>query len=314
MTNAAKIVLGAWAWGDHNSYFGNNYDQAHFKAVYEEAINHGLNFWDTAFAYGSGASETILGNLMQATPRKDLVISTKFTPQMADQSQTNPVESMFAGSLKRLQTDYVDYYWIHNDDDVEKWTPLIIPLLKTGQIKHVGVSNHTLPEIKRVQAILGAAGFKLDAVQNHLSLLDRTSEQAGILDYCQENRMTFFAYMVLEQGALTGKYNVDHPFPAGSVRAQVYNNKLPQLTNLINRLREVGQQHDLSIAQTAMAWALAKGAVPIIGVTKVKQVDDAASVGQSKLTSAEIKTLETTAEQAGVNTIGSWEQDMRTDR
>lgn len=312
MTNQPKIVLGAWAWGDNNTYFGNNYDQAHFQAVYDEAIKHGLTFWDTAYAYGFGASEELLGNLMQKTPREQLTISTKFTPQMADDS-SNPVESMLAGSLNRLQTDYVDYYWIHNNADVEKWTPLIAPLAKSGKIKHIGVSNHTLSEIKRVQEILSQYGLKVDAVQNHLSLLDRTSEQAGILDYCRENDIQFFAYMVLEQGALSGKYTTENPFPEGSVRAQVYNSKLPQLTSLIKKLEEVGQKHGISVAQTAMAWALAKGTLPIIGVTKTNQVVDAATVAQVKLSADEVAGLEKIADEAGVNTIGSWEQDMRQD-
>lgn len=310
MVNQPKIVLGAWAWGDHNSYFGNNYDQAHFQEVYHQAISSGLTFWDTAYAYGAGASEKLLGNLMKNTPREQLTISTKFTPQMADNS-SNPVESMFNGSLQRLQTDYIDYYWIHNNADVEKWTPLIIPLVKSGKVKHIGVSNHTLSEIKRVQEILGEAGLKLDAVQNHLSLLDRTSEQAGILDYCLNNGIQFFAYMVLEQGALTGKYTTGHPFPEGSVRAQVYNNKLPQLTKLIDELKEIGTNHGISVAQTAMAWAIAKGALPIIGVTKINQVNDAATVAKIELSNDEITHLEKVADAAGVNTIGSWEQDMR---
>lgn len=312
MVSQPKIVLGAWAWGDNNSYFGNNYDQAHFKKVYDEAIKAGLTFWDTAYAYGAGASEELLGNLMQNTPREQLTISTKFTPQMADNG-SKPIETMLAGSLQRLQTDYVDYYWIHNNADVEKWTPQVIPLVKSGKVKHIGVSNHTLSEIKRVQEILNEAGLKLDAVQNHLSLLDRTSEQAGILDYCRENRIQFFAYMVLEQGALTGKYTTDNPFPAGSVRAQVYNNKLPQLTSLINELKEVGDKHNISVAQTAMAWAVSKGALPIIGVTKTNQVADAATVAQVQLNDDEVTRLEKVADAAGVNTIGSWEQDMRQD-
>lgn len=312
MVESAKIVLGTWAWGDNNSYFGNSYGQEHFKTIYDQAIKEGLIFWDTAFAYGGGASETLLGNLSQATPREKLILSTKFTPQLADGSD-NAVEEMLNGSLKRLQTDYVDYYWIHNDADVERWTPKLIPLLKSGKIKHVGVSNHTLSEIKRVQEILGTAGYRLDAVQNHLSLPDRTSEQAGILDYCKQNNITFFAYMILEQGALTGKYDVDHPFPAGSVRANVYNAKLPELTHLIDALREVGSHHNLSVAQTAMSWAVSKGVLPIIGVTKVKQVDDAAVVAGTKLTDEEVKQLEEVADAAGVNTIGSWEQDMRKD-
>ncbi|BDZ30736.1 aldo/keto reductase [Lactiplantibacillus sp. WILCCON 0030] len=312
MTKTAKIVLGAWAWGDTDDYFGNGYAADHFGPVYAEAIKQGLNFWDTAYAYSKGNSETILGNLMKDTPRQDLVISTKFTPQLADDG-AHPVQDMFKGSTQRLGTDYFDYYWIHNDDDVEKWTPQLIPLLQSGQIKHIGISNHTLPEIKRVQAILGAAGFKLDAVQNHLSLLDRTSEQAGILDYCHQNDIKFFAYMVLEQGALTGKYTVDHPFPATSARGKVYNPQLPQLTALIETLTKVGAPHQLSAAQTAMAWALAKGTIPIIGVTKVKQVAEAAQVAATALSAEEVKTLETAAAKTTADTIGFWEQDMRKD-
>lgn len=310
MNEEAKIILGTWAWGDNGNYFGNHFDEDHFKPVYDEALKDGLNIWDTAYAYGTGASETILGNLAANTPRQNIVISTKFTPQLEDGS-ANAMANMLEGSLKRLRTDHVDYYWIHNDTDVEKWTPQIIPLLKSGKILHVGVSNHTLSEIKRVQEILGEAGLKLDAVQNHLSLLDRTSEQAGILDYCKENDIAFWAYMILEQGALTGKYDVDHPFSAGSARAQIYNAKLPELTELINALKEVGTAHDLTIAQTAMSWAVTKGALPIIGVTSAKHVDDAAKVSASRLTETEIERLEKVADKAGVNTIGSWEQDMR---
>lgn len=310
MNKKTKIILGTWAWGDNGNYFGNHFDEDHFKPVYEEALKDGLNIWDTAYAYGAGASETILGNLAADTPRQEIVISTKFTPQLED-GTANAMENMLDGSLKRLKTDYVDYYWIHNDADVEKWTPQIIPLLKSGKIKHVGISKHTLSEIKRVQEILGQAGFKLDAVQNHLSLLDRTSEQAGILDYCKENNIEFWAYMILEKGALTGKYDVDHPFPTGSARARIYNSKLPELTELINALQEVGAAHDLTVAQTAMSWAVSKGALPIIGVTSAKHVDDAAKVSVSHLTDAEMKLLEKAADKAGVNTIGSWEQDMR---
>jgi len=313
MTNQTlpKIALGAWAWGDQNGYFGNDYGEDHFKPVYEAALQNHLTLWDTAYAYGAGASEQILGHLMADTPREDLTLSTKFTPQMADANADEPVAAMLAGSLERLKTDYVDFYWIHNDADVERWTPALIPLLKNGHVKHVGVSNHTLSEVKRVQKILNAAGFQLSAVQNHFSLLDRTSEDAGILDYCRQNGLQFFAYMVLEQGALTGKYTTAHPFPAGSARAQNYNGELAQLTTLTAKLAEIGGHHDLTAAQTAMAWAIAKGTLPIIGVTKVAQVTDAAAVAQATLSAADLTALETAADQTGVNTIQAWEQDMR---
>ena len=303
------IVLGTWAWGDNNSYFGNNYDEDHFRPVFDAAITKNLSFFDTATAYGNGGSEKILGDLMQSVPRDELTISTKFTPQMAPATD-NPVQTMLDESLKRLETDYIDYYWIHNDADVEKWTHDLLPVLKSGKIKHVGVSNHTLSEIKRVQEILAEEGFKLDAVQNHLSLLDRSSEKAGILDYCKKNGLEFFAYMVLEQGALTGKYNVNNPFPAGSVRAQAYNDKLPQLTDLVDKLTEIGKKYDLSAAQTAMAWALSKDTFPIIGVTKVNQVEDAAQVAATRLTEAEVTELEAVAAKINVDTTGSWEPNM----
>lgn len=305
-----SLILGTWAWGDNNTYFGNNYDEDHFKAVYQAARDAGINFWDTAYAYGAGASEKILGDLISDTPRSELTISTKFTPQMADNS-TDSVGNMLEGSLERLQLDYVDYYWIHNNADVERWTPMIAPLVKSGKIKHVGVSNHNLSEIKRVQEILAKDGIKLDAVQNHYSLLDRTSEQAGILKYCQENEIEFFSYMVLEQGALSGKYNVDNPFSANSVRAQVYNHQLGELTALVDELVKVGQKHSLSVAQTAISWSVTKNTLPIIGATKASHVQEAAQASQVKLTDAEVATLEDVASHIKANTIGSWEQDMR---
>jgi len=310
MAELPKIALGAWAWGDSDNYFGNNYDESHYKDVYDSAIKQGLNLWDTAYAYSSGSSEKILGDLMAKTPREDLVISTKFTPQMADPKNENAVTEMFNGSLKRLNTDYVDYYWIHNDNDVEKWTPKIIPLVKSGQVKHVGVSNHDLSEIKRVVEILGASGIKLSAVQNHYSLLDRTSEEAGIIDYCKDNDITFFPYMVLEQGALTGNYDENHPFPEGSQRAVKYNSKLKELADLNKTLTDVGKFHKVSPAQVAIAWAIAKGTLPIIGVTKVNQVNDAAAVAKLNLNPTEMDLIEKSAKESGISTIREWEKDM----
>ena len=133
------------------------------------------------------------------------------------------MEKMLDASLKRLHTDFIDIYWIHNPADVEKWTPELIPLLKKNKIKSVGVSNHNLQELERANEILQKENFKVEAVQNHFSLLNRSSESSGILDYCKENEIKFFAYMVLEQGALSGKYDTKHPMPADSARGKVYN-------------------------------------------------------------------------------------------
>lgn len=307
-----KIAMGAWAWGDstsENGYFGNDLSTADFKPVFQKAMDEGLNLWDTAAVYGMGASEKILGELSQNTPRQQLLFSTKFTPQVADGSD-EAVTHMFDESMARLKTNYADIYWIHNPVDVKRWTTQLIPLAKSGQIKYIGVSNHNLDEIKLAQEILEAASLKLSAVQNHLSLLNRSSERAGIIKYCDENDMTFFSYMVLEQGALSGKYDVNHPFPEGSARAESYNDKLPELSKLVSEMREIGSKHNASIAQVATAWAIAKGTVPIIGVTKVKHVEDAANATRIQLSDKEIKILEQLAEKTEVSTIREWEKEM----
>ena len=164
--------------------------------------------------------------------------------------------------------------------------------------------------MQRANEILNAEGCKVEAVQNHFSLLNRSSESSGILDYCKENGITFFAYMVLEQGALSGKYDTKNPFPAGSARAQAYNPILPQLEELTGAMKEIGAAHNLSAAQIGTAWAINKGTLPIIGVTKINHVEDAAKIIDVKLSAEEIQKLEKLADKANVSTIREWEKKM----
>lgn len=227
--------MGTWAWGTGafggDAVFGSNTDVENLKPVFEAAMKSGLNLWDTATVYGMGESERILGTLAKGVNRDDLAISTKFTPQLAEIYE-NSVEKMADASIERMDCGYIDIYWIHNPMDVERWTPGLIPLLKSGKVKRVGVSNHNIQEIQRANEILGEAGFKVSAVQNHFSLLYRSSEKGGVLDYCKKNGIEFWAYMVLEQGALSGKYNKENPLPEESDRGKKYNPVLPQLEAL----------------------------------------------------------------------------------
>ena len=309
----SKIALGAWSWGvgdtGGDKVFGNYLTAEDLKPVFNRATELGLNIWDTAPVYGMGSSETILGEFIKNVSRDNIIISTKFTPQIAGDS-TNAMREMLEGSLKRLNTDYIDVYWIHNPTDIERWTPELIPLAKEGLIKSIGVSNHNLAEIRRVGEILGAESLKLSAVQNHYSLLHRSSERAGILDHCAENGITFYSYMVLEQGALTGKYDRAHPFPEGSSRAKSYNGILPELEELIGGMRMIGERHNAAPAQIAAAWAIAKGTLPIIGVTKIKQAEEAAQTADIVLSAEEIITLEELAEKSNVKTLRGWEREM----
>lgn len=313
MKNQPSIVLGTWSWGagfaGGDQVFGNNLGVEELKPVFNEAMAGGLNLWDSAVVYGMGASESLLATFTKERNREDVLISTKFTPQIAGDS-ANPVADMLAGSLERFGTDYIDIYWIHNPADVEKWTPFLADLVKSGKVKRVGVSNHNLAQIKRAEEILSANGVHISAVQNHFSLLYRSSEKAGILDYCKENGIDFWAYMVLEQGALSGKYDTAHPLPAGSQRGDTYNPLLPQIEKLVVAMRTVGDKYGITPAQVALAWAIAKGTTPIIGVTKPAQVQDALEAIKVTLTDDEMKVLEETAENTAVDTRGAWEMPM----
>lgn len=312
-TTIPKIALGVWSWGagaaGGDQVFGNHLFEEDLKPVFDKAMECGLNLWDTAAVYGEGSSERILGNFVKDVRREDVIISTKFTPQIASDS-SDAMQEMLNGSKERLHTDVMDVYWIHNPFDVEKWTPKLIPLAKSGQIKTIGVSNHNLSEIKRANEILSAADLKISAVQNHFSLLHRSSERAGLLNYCKENGITFYAYMVLEQGALTGRYTEQNPLPAGTGRGDSYNKHLKKLTALIDELKIIGTRFNASPAQVATAWAIAKGTLPIIGVTKIHQVEEAVAATQIVLTVEEVGRLEKLGDETGVQTLREWEKEM----
>lgn len=314
MKKLPKIALGTWSWGagfaGGDTVFGNHLSDRQMAEVFSKSMDKGLNLWDTAAVYGMGSSETALGKLVRQYPREEIILSTKFTPQIADKASAEPVSGMLEASLERLGVKEIDIYWIHNPSDVEKWTSGLIPLLQSGRVQQVGVSNHSLEQIKRANEILKQAGFSVSAVQNHYSLLYRSSEDAGILDYCHKNDITFFAYMVLEQGALSGRYNSQNPMPAGSGRAETYNRVLPQLENLTAAMKVMGDARNASVAQVAIAWAIAKGTLPIIGATKVHHVQDAVGAADIQLGAEDMATLERLAKETGVDTRRTWEKSM----
>ena len=309
----AKIALGTWAWGagafGGDAVFGSKTDVENLKPVFDAAMKNGLNLWDTATVYGMGESEKILGSFVAGEKREDVEVSTKFTPQLAEVYE-NSVEKMALASIDRMGIDYIDMYWIHNPMDVERWTPGLIPLLQSGKVKRVGVSNHNIAEIRRANEILGEAGFKVSAVQNHFSLLYRSSEKGGILDFCKENGIEFWAYMVLEQGALSGKYNKENPLPAESDRGKKYNPVLDQLSALTDEMKKIGEKYNASCSQVGIAWAIAKGTLPIIGATKERHVIEAAEAAKIQLKAEEVARLEQLADATGVDTRGGWEHSM----
>lgn len=305
-----KIAMGAWAWGNDGT-FGGTLTEKELRPVFDAAMKAGLYLWDNAYVYGMGASEKVMGKFLRTVPRESFMISAKFTPQCANPRAENAVEEMFHTSAELLGTDYMDFYWIHNPVGAPKWVEKIIPLAKSGKIGHIGLSNHSLAEIKEAEAILEKEGLRVSAIQNHFSLLNRSSETSGILDYCKQNGIIFFAYMVLEQGALTGAFDTKHPFPADSERGEIYNPLLPKLERFNAELKKIADRHGVATAQIPVAWAIAKGTLPIVGATKVSHVEDAKKAANLVLSADEIKEMEELAAALDLQIVRCWEKEMK---
>ncbi|MBR1741927.1 MAG: aldo/keto reductase [Lachnospiraceae bacterium] len=311
MKDLPKIALGAWAWGNDGT-FGNDFPADSLKPIFEKAMEQGLNLWDTAYAYGMGTSEKVLAGFLKGLPRDSYFVSDKFTPQCADASSETAMKDMIEMQLGLMELDGFDIYWIHNVWDAPKWTEELAKYFEgKDNVPLLGVSNHNLAEIKQADEILKAHGLKLSAVQNHYSLINRSSEESGIIDYCKENDIHFFAYMVLEQGALSGKYDTAHPMPEGSARAEAYNPVLDKLEILNAELKKLADKYQVGMAQIPVAWAISKGTLPIIGVTKVDHVEDAVKAMNVSLTDDEIMELEKIADSLEINAIRFWEKEMK---
>lgn len=308
-TRIPRIAVGTWSWGTGllggNQIFGSHLGETDLKPVFDRAVSRGFTLWDTAPVYGMGASEDLLGRLVHRPG--EILLSTKFMP-VGLQSR-RAMERSLAKSLARLHTDHADLFWVHAPKNVEKWTAELIPLMAEGKFRYAGVSNHNLRQIQQADGILRRAGFQLAAVQNHYSLLYREPEEAGILDWCRSRGVVFFAYMVLEQGALTGRYSQTQPMPKHTRRGRAYP---PMVLARLDGLRQALERIGGDAAQTAIAWAIAKGTVPIVGMTKPHQVTDEEQALAIHLTKAEIALLEQAADQARVKIRGFWEKPVST--
>ena len=260
-----KICLGAWAWGNDGT-FGGNLTSESLRPIFDKAMENGLNLWDTAFAYGMGASEKTLASFIKDLPREKYLISDKFTPQCIDSSAENPFKEMIEKQLNLMNLSKFDIYWIHNVAGAPKWIEELAKYFqnkKPEEIPLIGVSNHNLSEIKQAVEILRKYNLKLSAVQNHYSLLNRSSETSGILKYCHENNIHFFSYMVLEQGALSGKYNSQNLMPENSERGKIYNPQMEKIEKLNNEMKKLADKYKTKIALIPIAWAIKKGTLPI---------------------------------------------------
>lgn len=301
-----EVMIGTWAWGPgfngSKQVFGNNYDEEILRETFERAVNLGLTRWDTAAVYGMGSCEKLLGKFING--RDGIFISTKFFPDK--KFREGALEKSFHESMTRLNLKSADLFWIHKPNNLTKNLQEAVPLLHDGRIRSIGISNVSLKDIRTAEDILSREGLSLGAVQNHFSLL--RNDQQPLIDYCNSKGITYYAYMVLEQGALAGRYNVTCPFPLLSMRRLAFpKSKFRKIESLLKLMEQTALKYNIDKSQIPVLWVIAKGAVPIIGITKPVYAERLAEALQVDLTPEEIEQLTSEAAATGIRQQGSWE-------
>lgn len=300
------VMIGTWAWGSgyngSKMIFGKGYDEEALKSTFEMAVELGFLKWDTAAVYGMGSCERLLGKLIRG--RNDIFISTKYFPNKKFKS--GALEKSFAESMERLGVKYADLFWIHKPNNLLDNLNEAVSLMKDGRIRSIGISNVSLNDIKTAESFLDKQGLKLSAVQNHFSLL--RNDQQPIIDYCNKKGITYYAYMVLEQGALAGRYSAENHFPTFSMRNLAFpKSKFKKIEGLLGMMKEIADKHGIDRSQIPILWAIAKGAVPIVGITKPNYAERLSDALKVCLADEETDRLTEEARRTGIRQQGSWE-------
>ena len=279
----SEIGLGSWLT------FGGGVDEALSRKCIRRAFDLGVNFFDTADVYHHGAAEMVYGRELSPFRRQDVVVATKCYFPMSEGvndrglSRKHIVESL-EGSLKRLQTDYVDLYQCHRyDPEVELFEVVraMDDLIRQGKILYWGISEWTAEQIHqacRIARDMHAATPVSN--QPEYSIAARQIETSGVQRACLEERLGMVLWSPLKQGILTGKYS-GGKIPTDSRAANEAMNVFMkdvnrELTDRVDQLHPIAERNRMTMAQLVIAWLLSRPAVTsvIIGATKVAQVEE----------------------------------------
>jgi aryl-alcohol dehydrogenase-like predicted oxidoreductase len=296
----AKAVIGTNSWGGKaygKALRGSYVEDSVIKEAMLEAGKRGLMIYDLARDYGLGKAQKLFGKFAEEISGEDIMISAKYTP--FSHYKKNCVRRSLEKDLADFRRSYVDIYWLHLPTDIEQHLAEIIELYNEGRIRNIGVSNFTLEECRLAKQILDRAGIPLYGVQNHYSLISREWETNGLLDWCKENAVSFWAWAVLEEGMLTDP-RVKTKF---SLMKCFMNRQKRKMYELYRVMIAVASRHDISVPQVAEAYCVNKGIVPICGCRKPKQVRELAEAVNVKLTPGEIRKLEEAADQSGAKVL-----------
>ncbi len=268
--------------------FGRRLDLEHTRAVVDAAIEEGMRFFDTADVYGRGASEELLGKVLQGR-REQVVLATKFGMDMGDgrgpRGAGDYINHALEGSLRRLRTDMIDLYWYHRPDGV---TPIaqtleaLDELVRAGTVRAIGASNFSAQQIEEADAVARERGLtRFTAIQNEYSLLVREAERDA-LPACQRLGLGFVPYFPLASGLLTGKYRRGQDPPSGTRLAGRGQVASEQQFNLVEALEAYAGERGVSLLEVAIGALLAHDAVAsvIAGATTAEQVAANAHAGE----------------------------------
>jgi len=306
-TKVSRICLGMMTYGDPKCQgFGWVLNEEQSVPLIKKAHEYGINFFDVADVYSKGASEKILGNVWPTLGRReDLVIATKVCVPMSDKpndrglSRKHIMESI-EGSLKRLQTSYVDLYQIHRWDyetPIEETMEALHDLVRAGKVHYIGASSMSAWQFAKA---LGASKYKgltpFVSMQNHYNLMYR-EEEREMIPLCEDEGIGLIPWSPLARGYLTRPLDVKSQRSSNDPYGETLYFKPATNDNdaqIIERLVSLGEKKKVRPAQLALSWMLHKPAVtaPIIGASKMYQLEDAVRSLEVKLTREEIDYLE----------------------
>lgn len=294
--NVYPIGLGANAIGGHNIY--ENIDEAVSKKIVHTAINNGMNFIDTAYFYGLGRSEELIGEVMKEHGnREDFVIASKASYTFVDGNVVHNNDPKFLTqsvdeSLRRLQSDYIDLFYIHfPDDKTPKYEAVgaLQRLKEAGKIRAIGVSNFTIDQLMEANQ----DGY-VEVLQSHYNLFNRDVEKE-IFPYTIENKISFVPYFPLAKGLLTGKYTKDTQLTEKQKKHPLFREDT-YLTNIekVDQLRQIASDKNVEVGHIVLAWYLTREAIDAIipGAKNPEQILSNIKAGEVQLSEAEIAKID----------------------
>jgi aryl-alcohol dehydrogenase-like predicted oxidoreductase len=271
--------------------FGWRIDAVAAAAVVDAALDAGINFFDTADVYGKGQSEEFLGRAL-GRRRENIVLATKFGMKMDEQhhgAKPEYVRQAAEDSLRRLGTDYIDLYQLHQPDPgvpIADTLGALDELVHAGKVREIGCSNFSAEQLREANRFV--------SVQNQYSLVHREPE-AEVIPECERLGIAFIPFFPLANGLLTGKYRKGQPLPENSRAKDGFGPKVftDQNLDLVERLTQFATSRGHTMLELAVSWLLARPVVAsvIAGAKTPDQVRANASAAGWRLTKADLAEL-----------------------